>query len=409
MSQSRAWRLYLSVPFNVWTIGFVTFLKNSSSVVLVVFCPVYLTDVLGVHMASLGALEGILESFSFFSRIASGAVSDLIGKRKPVLLAGYGLSLVGRFVLAFSSSLWGVLSARSCERLGNGIQASPRDALVGDFTTPKNRGASFGLRNSLTVLGSIFGALASMYFMRWTDNNYRMLFSATVIPSLLSIVLLIWFVEDAKRPKREKNKMLSKHFLEDVCALSGRFWVLGGIGFFLMLSNFSLMFFIMLAKDLGLPTAATPTIMIMQGFANALVAFPMGRLADKISKKHALQVGIVLLFLANIGFMSSTFWHQSSGYGLVIVFVCICLWGAQMAVIQNTALAMVTGVTPQKTRGTAFGIMYLLNGFGTLLANSIGGYVWQYYNAPQATFLMGAVISCAGFFAASYFLSSKDY
>ncbi len=50
-----------------------------------------------------------------------------------------------------------VVTAKILDRLGNGIQASPRDALVGDLSPQPIRGACYGLRISLGTAGSFFG------------------------------------------------------------------------------------------------------------------------------------------------------------------------------------------------------------------------------------------------------------
>jgi MFS family permease len=386
MDRSRAWRTYLSVPFNVWMIGFVTFLKNTSSVVLVIFCPIYLSDVLCIQMGHLGALEGLLEATSFFSRIASGILSDVLRRRKPALILGYFFSLLGRVFLTFSTTGTGIIASRACERLGNGIQGSPRDALVGDFTTPQNRGACFGLRNSLTVAGSIVGSLLAMWFMKWSHNDYQTLFSLTLIPSIAAIILLIICVKDSKLTAREERK--ERPSLRDIFKNMGHlprtFWVLNGINFLVMMSNFGMLFLVMTAKQLGLPSELTPLVMILQSCATVLSAFPLGKLADVVPKKRMLQTGIVIFVFSNFGMaLTPNIWG---------VYICVLLWGVQMAAVQNTTLAIATNVTPQNIRGTGFGTLQLTSGIATLLANALGGLLWDQFSYKM-TFLAGGILA----------------
>ena len=389
MDRSRAWRTYLSVPLNVWMIGFVTFLKNTSSVVLVIFCPIYLSDVLCIQMGHLGALEGFLEATSFFSRIASGIFSDVLRRRKPALIVGYLFSFLGRIFLALSTTGAGIVASRACERLGNGIQGSPRDALVGDFTTPKNRGACFGLRNSLTVAGSIIGSLFAMWFMQWSHNDYRTLFSLTLVPSVLAIILLVIFVKDSKLTAREeKRPLLSiKDIIKNMSLLPRTFWALNGINFLIMMGNFGMLFLVMTAKELGLSSGNTPMIMILQSLATVLTAFPLGKLADIWPKRYVLQAGIFIFFVSNIGMaLTPNIWG---------VYTCVFLWGVQMAIVQNTTLAIATNITPQRIRGTGFGTIQLTSGVATLLANALGGYLWDQFSYKM-TFLSGGTLAfCA--------------
>ena len=88
-----------------------------------------------------------------------------------------------------------------------------------------------------------------------------------------------------------------------------------------------------------------------------------------------------MFIFANLGFM----WSPH----LFAVFACIFLWGIQMAVIQNTILAMITDVTMQDVRGSAFGLLYFVTGVATLVANALGGLLWHYFSYHM-TFAAGA-------------------
>lgn len=390
--RSFNWRAYFSVPFNIWMIGFVTFLKNSSSVVLVIFCPFYLTDVLGISMSALGLLEGGVEALSFFSRILAGVLSDSIKKRKPLLVVGYGLSLLGRLFLSLSSTAVGIMISRACERLGNGVQASPRDALVGDFSSPNNRGACFGLRNSLTVLGSVAGAFLAMWFMSWSHNDYRTLFWLTLIPSTLAIVLLVSAVKDSPlsaTPGAKKARFKWSDIQKDLCLLPKTFWKTVLLSFMIMLCNFGIVFLIIVAKNFGLKPGHAPLIMVCQSLSTAFFAFPLGRLADAIGKKKMLQIGLVVLMLGNIGLATTpTLWG---------VFLCVILWGIQMGVMQNTTLSLVADVTPTHLRGTGFGVIHFFNGIATLVANSLTGSLWDLYSHQTAFMVNSAIALCTLF------------
>ena len=374
MSPQPSHKTWLGIPANVWMVGLVTFLKNSSSVVLVIFCPFYLSHVLGLSMTHLGALEGGVEAASFFSRILSGTLSDSIRRRKPVLMMGYGLSWLARLFLSLSTSVTGIVFSRTCERLGNGIQASPRDALVGDFTTPHNRGACFGMRQTLTVSGSVLGAALAMWFMSASNNDYATLFWLTLIPSTLSIIVLALFVKD-KVLQRKQNapafcwKKFLRDIRKDIVLLPLSFWKLTALSTLVALSNFGIYFLTERAHMLGLSTSHAPLIMIIQSLATALFAFPLGRLADRWGRRRMMVFGLVCLAAGDFGMaFIPTLW----GIG-----VCVILWGLQLGVIINSISAYVTELVPEKIRGTGFGVLQFCNGLGTLAANILTGRLWE--------------------------------
>jgi MFS family permease len=384
LSEQTLKKKFLDIPLNIWSVGFVTLFKNISSVVLVVYCPVYLSQILGLNLSSLGLLEGLLESFSFFSRIFSGVLSDSFRRRKPFLLIGYLLSLCGRFLLTFSTTVGGIFTARTCERLGNGIQATPRDALVGDFASKTNRAASFGLRYSLTIFGSIVGAFGSMWIMFITQNNYTFLFCMTLIPSILATLCLIFFVRDSSNLMKSKRTPITfGTFYKDIKNLPFQYWRIILVSFVCMLSNFGIAFLTLRAIHCGLPSYQAPFVMIIQSIATCLIAFPSGRMADRFGPKLMIGIGILALVCANL--------LMSSSGSLFWIFTGIALWGIQMGFVQNNLLALISFATPEHLRGTGFGIMQFMNGIGTLLANTMMGHVGQYYS-PSIAFQVSVVI-----------------
>lgn len=94
--------------------------------------------------------------------MVSGALSDRIGRRKPLVLLGYGLSAMTKPMFAMAGQPSAVLFARFADRTGKGIRGAPRDALVADLTPPPSRGAAYGLRQSMDAIGAFLGPLLAM-------------------------------------------------------------------------------------------------------------------------------------------------------------------------------------------------------------------------------------------------------
>jgi MFS family permease len=376
---------FKSVPIGIWCLGFVTLLKNVSSVIVGTFSPLFLREVLGIGIMTLGVFEGGVEAISFFARIFSGVVSDSLRKRKALILVGYSLSLLSRLFLSFSTSIVEVFSSRSFERIGNGIQASPRDALVADLSSPENRGASYGLRQSLTVTGSVLGAALGMLLMWWTSKNYRLIFLLTLIPSLLAIFLLIVGIKEPK-PSEGKNAPRTFHWKDvqkDIAFLPSKFWKLVTLSSLFMMANFSISFIVLKAEGSGLRVGLLPLIMIVQNFSTALSAFPFGRLADVKGRRWVLTVGFLILALGNSLLAFST--------SLWIVFIATLLWGIQLGITQSNLMAYVAETTPSQVRGTGFGVFHFLNGIAVFIGNGIIGVLWE-NTSPAWAFGISALI-----------------
>ena len=142
-------KIFQTIPRNVWVLGFVSLLTDISSEMIHSVLPLFLVSVLGANLLTVGWIEGIAESTASVLKVFSGALSDYLGQRKRLAVAGYGLSTLVKPLFALATSPAWVLMARFGDRVGKGIRVAPRDAIVADVTDSANRGAAYGLRQSL--------------------------------------------------------------------------------------------------------------------------------------------------------------------------------------------------------------------------------------------------------------------
>src|SRR5262249_553703 len=163
---------------------------DTSSEIIHALLPVYLVSVLGASMLDVGVIEGIAEATASVTKIFSGALSDWLGKRKPLAVAGYGLAALTKPIFPLASSIGWVIAAGFIDRVGKGIRGAPRDALIADITPVDLRGASFGLRQSLDTVGAFVGPALAIGLMWVTANNFQTTFWFAVIPAFLCVMLL---------------------------------------------------------------------------------------------------------------------------------------------------------------------------------------------------------------------------
>ena len=189
------------IPRTVWALGFVSMFMDISSETIHALLPLFLTGTLGVSVAMVGLIDGVAESTASIAKLFSGYVSDRIGRRKPLILLGYGLGALTKplFALAGSASL--VIAARFADRIGKGLRGAPRDALVADVTPIEIRGRAFGLRQSLDTMGALIGPLVAIGLMFAFANNIRSVFWVTTIPAIISVLLVLLFVSEPQSPK----------------------------------------------------------------------------------------------------------------------------------------------------------------------------------------------------------------
>src|SRR3954465_15832030 len=165
------------LPRNVWVLGFVSLFMDLSSEIYHALLPAFITLVLGLPATALGAIDGVAEATANFAKLFSGRLSDRSPRRKPWLLAGYGLAALSKPLFPLATSGATVMLARLADRIGKGIRGSPRDAMLADETPPEIRGRAFGLRQSLDTVGALLAPVVAIGLMWWLANDIRAPFS----------------------------------------------------------------------------------------------------------------------------------------------------------------------------------------------------------------------------------------
>jgi sugar phosphate permease len=185
------------IPRNVWVLGFVSLLMDLSSEIYHALLPAFITLVLGLPVTMLGVIDGIGEATANFAKLLSGRISDRTSRRKPWIMAGYGLAALSKplFPLATSAPL--VLTARFADRIGKGLRGSPRDAMVADETPPEVRGRAFGLRQSLDTVGALLAPVVAIGLMWLLMDDIRAVFWIAVIPAALSFLTAWLFLKES--------------------------------------------------------------------------------------------------------------------------------------------------------------------------------------------------------------------
>lgn len=354
-------------------IGLVSLLINTSSVIVYSLTPIYLTEVLGITTLSLGVLEGTVEMLAWSSRIFSGIVTDYMQKRKPILLLAYTIIAISRPIFAISNSIFIFFTARSADRISNGLQATARDSLIGDLAISGQRGAAYGLKQSLALTGSMLGAILALIFLYFFKLSYQNIFLSATLPALVAIVILTVFVREPNKTRKHKKISFVLKPIKQLFINHQKYWKTILLASLFMLGNYSGFFAILHAKHVTQQDSIAPILMILQNLGGMLAAYPIGYYSDKGNRAKLLGYGFLLAIVSNLFF--------TLAYNSVMILIAALLWGSQMGITQSLFAAKIADSTSSELRGTAFGLYYLMMGVLILLSNTIMG--WGFQNLPH--------------------------
>lgn len=386
-------KMVWGLPRPIWILSFVGLLINLSTIMVFSLMPTFMESELGATKTTVGRIDGFVEFIAYIIRIFSGVTADVFQNRKFVLGVGYGFSALVKPLFALAGSVVWIFWIRVMDRFSNGIQASPRDALIADLAPKNKRGASYGLAKSLKTAGSCIGTLLTILLMAWSDNDYRLLFNIAFVPAVLAFVLLVFGVREPKHPKKFIEEIPTKSptahhvhrfrwrmFLE----LNWSYWKIIILAFIFHLAHFGESYLTFRGVDAGLKETFIPMVMFLFNLGQFFVSYPLGWLSDRVPRRMILMLGF--LFMCGASLM------MGHGSNLYVVLIGVFLWGAQMGTTQNVLVSLISDTTAQYIRGTAFGIFYAVLGICIWISSWFAGDIWDHYG-HETLFTISALIS----------------
>jgi MFS family permease len=382
MATKSARRGLATIPRAVWALGIVSMCMDLSSELIHSLLPLYMAVGLGASTFVIGIVEGVAEALALIVKVFSGVLSDVFRKRKSLVVVGYGLAALTKFIFPIATTLGWVVTARFADRVGKGIRGAPRDALIADITPAEVRGASFGLRQALDTIGAIGGPLLALAAMAYFAGNFRASFWVAVIPAVICVAVLVFGVSEPA--KVGGGNAESRLRLADAKRFPASYWIVVAIAGVLTLARFSEAFLVLRAQNVGLQVSLVPWVMVIMSTVYAAVAYPTGAAADRGHGAQFLWGGLVALIVADLVLAQA---GTPAG-----VFAGAALWGLHMGLTQGLLSALVAAAAPADLRGSAFGVFNLVGGVALLIASALAGWLWDSYG-PSITFYAGAAFT----------------
>ena len=235
----------------------------------------------------------------------------------------------------------------------------------------------------MDTVGAFLGPLFAMLIMFTSGEDFRFAFWMAVIPAALAVLLIVYGVREPVGPQDAKRRGLPMRRTK-FARLGQEYWWLVGIASVLTLARFSEAFLLLAGQQAGMAIALIPIILVVMNIMYATSAYPLGRLADCMSRRILLVMGITLLIAADVVLAASgTVWQVMLG---------AAVWGVHMGATQGLLSAIIAGTVPADLRGTAFGFYSLITGAALLAASVVAGLLWTAVG-PTATFAAGAAFA----------------
>ena len=367
-------RKFFGFSRNIIFTGISSFLTDTSVKMIYSVMPMFLLSI-GASKTSLALIEGIAESTASLVKAFSGFWSDKIGKNKPFMLLGYGISALTIPVYTFVVSPFQVLLLRFVERFGKGIRTAPRDSLIAASVINGDTGKAFGLQKAMDNSGAIAGPLVAFLILSFLPGNYRLIFLIAGIPAFLTLFVILFGIREARK---SKDELFMKFRFKD---LPKKYYLFLAIVFFFTLGNSTDAFLLVKANETGIKVAMIPLVFLLTNVVSVLAAIPFGSLADRFGKEKILIIGYLIYSGVYYGFGFTT--------STRVIITLFALYGLYSASTDGIQKAFISDLTDKNKKGTAMGIYNALLGITLLPASLIAGILYDKVNS-RIPFYFGA-------------------
>ncbi len=351
---------------NVVILGIVSYFTDFASAMITPILPIFIVTVLHEGMDKLGLIVAVATFISYGLRVVSGYIADRFGLVKPLVVGGYILSALSKPLFGFAHDYIAVGILRSAERFGKGVRSAPKDVLISSYSQKESSGKTFGFHKTLDLAGELSGALflfLMLYFFGQNETVMRNVFFATLIPGILGVFVVLFFVKDIQKNPQRVADLSLKLTPNDKQTISQ-------LLFYFLFSMFALdsAFFAMEAKSIGIATLIIPLLFIISTTTQGLTSYYFGILSDKIGVKKVMGFAYMSGVLSQFFLYLQTPLFTWIAYGFLGLFTVISLNANRSLIAKNA-----------DNKGLVFGIFYACVALFGAVGAYIFGVIWQEY------------------------------
>ena len=328
---------------NAFFIGLTSFFTDTSTKMVYSVMPLFLLSI-GASKTTISLIEGIAESTASLLKVISGYWSDKIGKNKPFMIIGYGITAIITPLYALAKIPVQILFFRFFERIGKGLRAAPRDSLISGSIKNNDAGKTFGFQKAMDNSGAIVGPLIAFLLLYFSPLNYTNIFLFATIPAIFGVLTLVIFIKEAKSEKKENaNKISLKQ-------LPKKFYFFLIIIFVFTLGNSADALLLVKTSETGIDKSYIPFMYMIFNTVSVLLAIPIGKLSDRVGRERLIILGFLVYAIV---------YYFFGRFNNINIFIfSFMLYGFYSALTDGSQKAMISDIVSKDLKGTGFGIYH---------------------------------------------------
>lgn len=373
---------------NVLVLGATSLITDVSSEMVTAVIPLYLTAQLGLGVAGFGLFAGAYEASSALLRLWGASLADRTRRHKSVATSGYALSALTRLgLVATVGTTISPVPFLLVDRLGKGIRAAPRDALISLSTERSVLATAFGIHRAMDTAGALAGPLVAFAILAAAPGAFDAVF---VVSALFAIVGVAVIALLARPPKVTAPPTADRGVRRDLKVV----WRVRGIprlavtaGGLAALTVSDAFVYLVVQRETSMDAALFPLLFAGTAVSYLLLAVPFGRLADRVGRRRVFLLGHLPLLVVylTLGRVQLT---------TIVVLVCLVLLGTYWAATDGVIPAIAATLVPDQHCSGGIAVVTVAVAVGRLVASAGFGALWSQVGLDRALdlFAVGLVV-----------------
>ncbi|MGL5284895.1 Predicted arabinose efflux permease, MFS family [Aeromonas sp. RU39B] len=345
-----------------WSLGALFSLRMLGMFMVLPVLTTYGMSLAGASEPLIGIAIGIYGLTQAIFQIPFGLLSDRIG-RKPLIVGGLAMFVLGSVVAAATHTIWGVIAGRALQ--GSGAISAAVMALLSDLTREQNR------TKAMAFIGMSFGVTFAVAMVTGPLITHALglsgLFWIIALLAAGGIAVMLFCVPTPREHRRNRETALVGSALRQVLTNSRLIKLNLGIMCVHVLLMSSFVALPPLMEQAGLPRDNQWQAYLATMVISFVAVLPFIIVAEvKRQMRRVFQLCVVLMLVAEL-----VLWHAGTQLSWILAGLQIFFIGFN--VMEALLPSLISKEAPTGCKGTAMGVYSTSQFIGVAIGGSLGG------------------------------------
>lgn len=334
----------------------------------------------------IGWIETVLFGSIILAEIPTGAIGDLLGKKKT-LFVSFVLATISGFVMAYAQDLWGLIISMAIGAVGGALYSGTSEALIYDSLKQESQEKKFDkIIANTTSIAFLIPAICSVIGGFVYAFDPKMPFILNAVFCGLGAVACLFLVE----PKVDSEVFSWKNFVNQTkqgfLQLTKSSEMISQVALLLAISTIMVLVFEMLDSILSIELGFDETQLGILWAVIYLTTAGASQLTPFFLKKGTKVAFVLLGLLISFSLIISPWLTLVTGGLILLIRSCLD------AIFKNVTSVYLNSITESKYRATTLSTFSMIKNIPYAISALLIGYLADLYSGAWVASILGLLL-----------------